>query len=117
MCTATLDGEVYRLVVPVPVEGTPNLVRTAAQLAKGGGAVLGFDFPIGVPRAYARVAGISRFLNLLPELGSGSWRDFFNIAERPNEVSIRRPFYPARPGGTLQEHLVAGSASDQSTTS
>jgi hypothetical protein len=34
--------------------------------------------------------------------------EFFHIAERPNDVSIRRPFYPARPGGTLQEHLVAG---------
>lgn len=108
MCTATLDGEVYRLSVPVQVGNTTNLVRTAVQLAKGGGAVLGFDFPIGVPRSYARVAGINRFLNLLPELGSGSWSEFFKIAERPDEVSIRRPFHPARPGGTLQEHLVAG---------
>ncbi|HET6615906.1 MAG TPA: hypothetical protein VFH62_08465, partial [Dehalococcoidia bacterium] len=88
---ARLDGEVYRLAVPVQLEGTAHLVQTAAQLAKGGGAVLGFDFPIGVPTANARAAGIDRFLNLLPELGSGSWREFFDIAERPNEVSIRRP--------------------------
>ena len=108
MCTATLDGEVYRLAAPVQVEGTASLVRRTVQLAKDGGSVLGFDFPIGVPRAYARVAGIGRFLSLLPELGSGSWREFFNIARRPTEVSIRRPFYPARPGGTLQQHLVAG---------
>jgi hypothetical protein len=53
MCAATLDGEVYRLAVPVQVGSTASLVRTAVQLAKGGGAVLGVDFPIGVPRAYA----------------------------------------------------------------
>jgi hypothetical protein len=108
MCAATLDAGVYRLAMPVQVESTANLVRMAAQLAKGGGTVLGFDFPIGVPRAYARLAGISRFLDLLPELGLGEWREFFKIAERPDDASIRRPFYPARPGGTLQEHLVTG---------
>lgn len=108
MCTATLDGEVYRLEAPIQVEATASLVRRAVQLAKDGGSVLGFDFPIRVPRAYARLAGIDRFLSHLPELGSGPWREFFNIARQPTEVSIRRPFYPARPGGTLQQHLVAG---------
>lgn len=108
LCAATLDSGVYRLAKPALVGSTSNLVRMAVQLAKGGGAVLGFDFPIGIPRAYARVAGISRFLELLPVLGSGPWQEFFTLAERPVDVSIRRPFYPARPGGTLQEHLVSG---------
>jgi hypothetical protein len=108
MCTATLDGEVYRLGVPVQVDGTANLVRTAAQLAKGGGAVLGFDFPIGLPKAYARVADISRFLNLLPELGSGSWCEFFSIA-RATERRANQTALLSRPSGRhIQEHLVAG---------
>lgn len=108
MCAATLDAGVYRLAKPVLVGSASHLVRMAVQFAKGGGTVLGFDFPIGVPKAYARRAGIGRFLDLLPELGAGPWHEFFTLAERPSHVSIRRPFYPARPGGTRQEHLVSG---------
>ncbi|MGE0822918.1 MAG: hypothetical protein AB7G75_11655 [Candidatus Binatia bacterium] len=112
MCEAVLDGDVYRLVTPVQVRNAADLVPTAVRNAKGDGAVLGFDFPIGVPRAYAQRAGISRFLDILLEFGSGQWNEFFKIAERPYEVSIRRPFYPLRPGATRHEHLVAGLGVD-----
>ncbi len=32
-------------------------------------------------------------------------------ADKPSEISLRRPFYPARSGGTLQAHLFEGLAS------
>lgn len=108
MCAAALDGDVYRLAAPVQVRNPADLVQAAVRQAKGGGAVLGFDFPIGVPRVYAQRAGIGRFLDALPEFGSGRWHQFFDIAERPHEVSVNRPFYPRRLGGTLQRHLVDG---------
>lgn len=57
-------------------------------------AVLGFDFPIGIPRAYADSAGVTHFLDLLSECGEGVWRDFFEVADAPNEISLHRPFYP-----------------------
>jgi hypothetical protein len=108
MCTATLEGDVYHVAAPVQVGNPKVLVAAAAQQAKSGGAVLGFDFPIGVPKAYAERAGIDHFLDALPEFGFGLWHDIFNIAERPDEVSVKRPFYPKRPGGTLHRHLIDG---------
>jgi hypothetical protein len=65
---------------------------------------VGFDFPIGLPLAYARRACVREFRALLPTLGE----PFFDVAERPEEISVLRPFYPARPGGAAQAHLVEG---------
>jgi len=66
----------------------------------------GFDFPIGVPRAYAEKAGFGRFPDMLLCLGAGSWADFYNPAESPDEISLWRPFYPRAPGGTRKQQLV-----------
>jgi hypothetical protein len=57
-------------------------------------AMLGFDFPIGVPRAYAEMAGVEDFIELLRSCGRAPWREFFDVADSPDEVSLRRPFYP-----------------------
>src|SRR5713101_6720295 len=108
MATATLDRDVYRISGPAAVEQTAALVPSAIQRASGGCAVLGFDFPIGVPKTYAKRAQVDSFLDVLPDLGTGRWKRFYDLAIRPDEVSIERPFYPHRPGGTLQEHLVKG---------
>jgi hypothetical protein len=70
--------------------------------------LIGFDFPIGLPAAYAGKAGVSDFLAILPQLGQGVWRDFFSFAERPEDVSIYRPFYPRKPGGASRAHLELG---------
>lgn len=73
------DGRDLRLQLAVPL---------------GEQLVAGFDFPIGLPRAYAERAGVRRFLEVLPRLGHGEWADFFGVADLPAEVSINRPFYP-----------------------
>jgi hypothetical protein len=67
--------------------------------------LISFDFPIGVPARWAAAAGVDRFRDLLPLLGDGEWRNFYRVAERPEEISLRRPFHPQRPGGTSQAHL------------
>jgi mannose-6-phosphate isomerase-like protein (cupin superfamily) len=51
---------------------------------------------------------VSSFREVLPELGRGEWERFFDPAERPEEISVRRPFYPRRPGGSKHEHLHRG---------
>jgi hypothetical protein len=72
--------------------------------------VVGFDFPIGLPRAYAARAGVERFLDVLPLLGKQEWSEFFSVADMADEISTRRPFYPRTArmkGAKRQAHLVA----------
>jgi hypothetical protein len=69
-----------------------------------GPALVGFDFPIGLPRTYASRAGITRFINALPYLSES----FYTIAERPEQISLQRPFFPRVPGGTSQAQLLVG---------
>lgn len=108
MALARLDqtGRYY-LSEPEPVGELPSLAsRLVSRVGKQGWALLGLDFPIGFPRAYATKAGIDNFLKILPVLGSGQWSDFYRVAAKREEISIGRPFYPLRPGGTRQRHLI-----------
>lgn len=108
MATASLHDGVYRVAAPEPVRNPGSLLESGMREAGDGGALLGFDFPIGLPRAYARRAGIDDFRATLPAFGAGRWRRFYDLAERAEEIAIERPFYPARPGGTRQAQLVEG---------
>ena len=77
--------------------------------AAGGGALVGVDFPIGLPVAYARAVGIDSFTSALPELGGALLPRFFDVAATPAEVGLGRPFYPARAGpkGTTTRRQLA----------
>lgn len=75
------------------------------EAADPGQAMIGFDFPIGLPRAYAAAAGITAFPTWLETLGTPPWDGFHRVAEKPEEITLYRPFYPMRPGGTCREHL------------
>jgi hypothetical protein len=88
MCVAVLKGNTYRLSAPTLVTNPEKLVQNHVYQAKDGGVILGFDFPIGFPKSYADRAGLDKFIDVLPELGKGQWRDFFKLAERPEEISI-----------------------------
>jgi SAM-dependent methyltransferase len=77
--------------------------------------LVGFDLPIGLPAAYAELAGVESLVEWLPRLGSGQWAEFFSVAERPDQITTRRPFYPQRPGGTAMRHLLQGLGVDNST--
>lgn len=98
----------YAAGAPQPV-GEPDALIERLLAAAGGGAVLlGLDLPVGLPAAYTRCAGVDDFPALLPQLGRGDWADFYCPAERPQDISLRRPFYPARPGGARRQHLLEG---------
>ena len=92
----------WRADAPTPVATPDRLLAGLAAAVSRGGVLAGFDFPIGLPLAYARQARVRAFRTLLPSLGG----PFFEVAERPEEISILRPFYPARPGGTSHAQLV-----------
>lgn len=67
-----------------------------AEAGPKGRVFLGFDFPVGLPRAYAAKAGIQHMVDALIQFGEGAWRDFYNVAARPEEIGLYRPFYPDR---------------------
>jgi hypothetical protein len=79
--------------------------RLAAAAGPGETAFVGFDFPIGLPHAYADRAGIARFPAAIGGFGRGRWKDFYSPADDRSEISLRRPFYPNRAGGTRHRHL------------
>ena len=108
MVKARLHQGVYRIDPPAMVRAPETLVEVCVAEADGRSAVIGFDFAIGLPRCYARRAGIADFRAALPSFGKGRWERFYDLAEKPNEIGFGRPFYPARPGGTKQQHLVDG---------
>ena len=66
--------------------------------------LLGFDFPIGVPRSYASKTKIKNFnfRSMLPQFGVDVWKEFYNVCENANDIDVFRPFYPYRTGGWLK---------------
>jgi hypothetical protein len=82
---------------------TPGVLPALA--ADGRSAVFGVDAPMGVPRAYARRAGIRSFREWLLILGEGDWRQVYEVCETADEIALTRPFYPKQPGGTSRAHL------------
>ena len=105
MAVATRTSGAYRVHPPEHVGALERFWRRLSARAPGGRLLAGFDFPIGVPVAYARRAGITDFREALPAFGTGEWHAFYDLAERPEEISLHRPFYPRRPGGTTRAHL------------
>jgi hypothetical protein len=110
MAVASLrsDGG-YHATAPEAVGDPATLVeRMRAAGGANEAALLGVDFPLGIPHAYAERAGISAWRDFLTALDGEAGREFFAVATRREEISLRRPFYPQRPGGTRPAHLLAG---------
>ncbi len=107
MARATrLDDGSYAAAAPEPASALDDFFdRLAAAAGPGETAFVGFDFPIGLPHAYAEAAGIERFRGAFAGLGRGRWKDFYSPANERGEISLRRPFYPNRAGGTRHLHL------------
>jgi hypothetical protein len=97
------------LLEPAP-DGRDGDLLEELQGCGPGQAFVGFDFTIGLPRAYAAAAGVHSFPEFLDSVGSPPWQDFERVAESPGEIGLYRPFYPRRPGGTSRSHLYAGLA-------
>jgi hypothetical protein len=108
LAQATLDADDrYTAHAPALIEDNVDLIPSIRkQLDDGGCALVGFDFPIGIPASYSVQAGVSAFKQFLREAGKGEWANFYNVATVRSEISIRRPFYPYSPGGKRQAHLL-----------
>jgi hypothetical protein len=99
-------AESYRVEAPVPAGEPSSLLKRLGEMAGPGEAVLaGFDFPMGLPAQWAARVGVRSFLEILPQFGQGTWADFYRPAGRPEEISLRRPFYPLRAGTSRHLHL------------
>jgi hypothetical protein len=106
MAVAIRDGVRWRMHAPELVGDTSTLIdRTKARSLDKGALLLGFDFPIGVPMAYAHATELGSFREALASFGSGIWSDWYSVADHRSRISLHRPFYPARPGGTQRAHL------------
>ncbi len=98
----------WRASGPTAVQEPAALVARLVALAGGGSTLAAFDFPIGFPAAFGAQTGYSGFPSALDAVGRGDWPEIFAVAASPGEVGPRRPFYPARPGGTRLAHLLDG---------
>jgi hypothetical protein len=92
---------------PEPVgEPVTLLGRMLEEAGPQGSVLIGFDFPIGLPRRYAERCGFEDFITSLLQFGQGDWADFYLVAENPGQIGLGRPFYPRRPGNSSQAHLL-----------
>jgi len=78
------------------------------EVDRGKIILVGLDFPLGLPVGYARQVGITHFREFLALLKSEEWFSFFQPAEKADQISLQRPFYPLRPGGAKLNHLIHG---------
>ena len=106
------DGR-YTAYPPNLLENHADFISSIRRLLKADEcAFVGFDFPIGIPAAYARLAGFTEFKSFLLALGDGKWSDFRRVARTASEISIWRPFYPFAPGNKRQAHLLTALGLD-----
>ncbi len=96
----------YVAQAPGPAGDVATLPARLRALAPAGAILFGVDFPLGLPQDYAALAGVTDFAAMLPRFGTGQWAHFYDVAATPQEISLFRPFYPLRPGGARQAHLV-----------
>jgi hypothetical protein len=110
MAKATLVHGQYIAYAPELVGDLPTLLsRIAEERGPASSALVGFDFPIGVPAMYAANVGVSDFPALLTALGKGKWQHFFELCRKRDEISVYRPFYPFNftpKGSKSPRHLV-----------
>jgi hypothetical protein len=99
----------YTALAPIRVEQPHAMLQMLRGLAGPHGPILlGFDFPIGLPIRYAEKVGITNFRTALPLFGLEDWASFYQPASTPGQIHLRRPFYPARPGGARHKFLLEG---------
>jgi hypothetical protein len=79
-----------------PVGRATTLVARVGRRAGVEGALLGLDFPIGIPAAYAVRAGTGAFIDWARGLEAPPYEAFFSPAVTARDISLHRPFYPAR---------------------
>jgi Transcription elongation factor, GreA/GreB, C-term len=93
VATAELHDGIYHAQQPRAVLAGHGLIERMRLVSQDSqSTLLGFDFPLGVPRAYAQLAGITNFADWFRQLDLDS--PFFEVASGIDEVSIQQPFFP-----------------------
>ena len=92
MAFAHRTGHGWRVFGPQRVPPAGDFIER--WLFEGRTVLAGFDFPIGVPAEFGKKTGFAGFVEALLAFGIGGWNQFFEVAERPEDISLRRPFYP-----------------------
>jgi hypothetical protein len=81
-CRAIWERECFHIAAPEPVGRLESFFSDLRAQESRYGIFAGFDFPIGIPRAYADRAGISRFADSLITFGENECADFYKPAEK-----------------------------------
>jgi hypothetical protein len=90
--------------VPNPGHLLPEL---RAMIGPSGCALIGFDFPIGLPHPIRKKLVSRTSLCPCPTSNRVSGKISITSLRHPPDISLHRPFYPARPGNASQSHLLA----------
>ncbi len=86
------EDHCYHVLCPKPVGEIKTFIdRIQERLPEGRTALMGFDFPIGLPREYAEKAGLKSWREALRDFGGEGWENFYEVSDNP---SPRQPFYP-----------------------
>ncbi len=112
---ATRKSGQYTAYPPQLVGEMETLLPRLRKMVPAGSSILvGFDFPLGLPSAYAQRAQIPSFPAFLQEIHtaqSGSsasrWSHFHQVCAEEHEIALERPFYPLRPGHARRDLLHA----------
>lgn len=95
MTVARREGGGWYIEAPEPVGDLASWTQRLHDRAGPGAVALGVDFPLGLPRAYARLYTDSvDFPDFLTRLANRP--AFFQVCAGLNEISADRPFYPVR---------------------
>ncbi|WP_161850227.1 DUF429 domain-containing protein [Bradyrhizobium sp. CCBAU 051011] len=71
----------------------------------------GFDFPIGLPSVFGGRTEFGGFCQAIDAFGVGPWSRFYDVAERAQEISLHRPFYPRVASSSVRQiHLIEALA-------
>lgn len=92
VASAELQDGGYRAHAPLIFGNSGRLLDDMGLDSRLGTTLLGFDFPIGLSRAYAAHAGADRYVSWLRSLPDDT--TLFNVAADIADVSPARPFFP-----------------------
>jgi hypothetical protein len=109
---ATLDAGSYDLSAPFLIPSASDLLSDAVAAAKDGRTtLLGFDFAMGIPIAYAKRSGAKSFLDLIARADA----DFFAPVASLELVTQERPFLATMAKGNTENALRMRLGLDAST--
>jgi hypothetical protein len=92
VAAAELQAGAFRTHAPSIFGNSGQLLDDMGLHGPRGRTLLGFDFPIGLSRAYAAQAGADRYVSWLRSLPDDA--TLFDIAADIADVSPARPFFP-----------------------